>query len=90
MLCRPDAFAHPADDLQLRETHISWVILAGNYAYKIKKPVDFGFLDFSSLERRRHFCERELELNSRFAPELYLAVVPITETGAGPVIGGKG
>ena len=70
----------------LRETHISWVILCEDFAYKIKKPVNFGFLDFSDLERRRHFCEEELRLNRRFSPELYLAVVPITQGDHGPVI----
>jgi len=89
-LCRPEAFDHPAQNLTLRETHISWVILCGEFAYKIKKPVDFGFLDFSTLERRRHFCELELKLNRRFAPELYLAVVPITEGDEGPEFEGEG
>jgi aminoglycoside phosphotransferase family enzyme len=74
----------------LRETHISWVILSGDFAYKIKKPVSFGFLDFSSLELRRHFCEEELRLNRRFSPELYLAVVPITSTEQGAQIDGSG
>ena len=53
------------DDRQLLETHISWVLLAGDYAWKIKKPVDFGFLDFSSLDKRRFYCEEELRLNAR-------------------------
>lgn len=61
------------------DTHISTVILAGTHAYKLKKPVDFGFVDFSTLERRRHFCEREVALNSRFAPELYEAVESIVD-----------
>jgi len=74
----------------LRETHISWIVLRGDFAYKIKKPVNFGFLDFSTLERRRHYCERELELNKRFAPELYLGVVPVCEVGGRPRIGGDG
>jgi uncharacterized protein len=74
----------------LRETHISWVILCGEYAYKIKKPVNFAFLDFSSLELRRHFCAEELRLNRRFSPQLYLAVVPITQDEQGPVIDGTG
>ncbi len=74
----------------LRETHISWVILCGEYAYKIKKPVNFGFLDFSSLELRHHFCAEELRLNRRFSPELYLAVVPVTQGEEGPVIDGSG
>ena len=56
-LLRPEAFPHPADNIELMETHISWVILAGNYAYKIKKPVVLDFLDFGTLAKRRHFCE---------------------------------
>ena len=75
---------------ELRETHISWVILCGDFAYKIKKPVNFGFLDFSSLERRRHFCHEELRLNRRFSPELYLAVVCITQGEQGPELEGGG
>lgn len=74
----------------LRETHISWVILCGEFAYKIKKPLDFGFLDFSSLERRQHFCQEELRLNRRFAPELYLAVVPVTRGTSGAQLLGDG
>ena len=89
-LCRPEAFDHPAGDLCLRETHISWVILSGEYAYKIKKPVNLGFLDFTTLERRQHFCHRELELNRRFSPELYLDVVAITQGQDGARFGGDG
>lgn len=63
--------------VELIETHISWVFLAGEYAFKIKKPANFGFLDFSTLEKRRFFCEEELRLNRRTAPELYLGMVPI-------------
>jgi uncharacterized protein len=72
------------------ETHISTVFLAGDYAWKLKKPVNFGFLDFSSLDQRRHFCEEELRLNRRLAPELYLDVVSITGSPEHPVIGGAG
>ena len=89
-LCRGSAFDHPTDSITLRETHISWVILCGEFAYKLKKPVSFGFLDFSSLERRRHFCEEELRLNRRFSPELYLAVVPVTCGPEGPIMNGTG
>lgn len=67
------------DDVHHFETHSSWVILAGQFAYKIKKPVHYSFLDFSTLEKRKYFCERELELNSRFSPEFYKEVVPIFE-----------
>lgn len=59
------------------ETHISWVILAGAFAYKIKKPVRFSFLDFSTRKKRKFFCERELSLNRRLAPEMYLQVIPV-------------
>jgi aminoglycoside phosphotransferase family enzyme/predicted kinase len=83
------AFNHPTPQLGLIETHVSWVILTGEYAYKIKKPVDFGFLDFSTLEKRKHFCEEELRLGQLFAPEIYLAVVPITGTIEHPQINGN-
>ena len=56
-LLSPAAYPHPVTSVTLIETHISWVFLTGDYVYKVKKPVNFGFLDFSSLERRRHFCE---------------------------------
>ena len=92
-LLRPGAFPHPAADIVLRETHISWVILCGEFAYKIKKPVNFGFLDFSTLELRRHFCEQELALNRRYAPALYLGLAKITADpdglrfdGDGPIV----
>ncbi|HUG93589.1 MAG TPA: AAA family ATPase [Planctomycetaceae bacterium] len=75
---------------QLIETHISWVLLAGERAYKIKKPVDLGFVDFSTLERRRHFCQEELRLNRRLAPEIYREVLPITGTPDAPAAGGDG
>ena len=83
------AFNHPSPQLGLIETHVSWVILTGKYAYKIKKPVDFGFLDFSTLEKRKHYCEEELRLGQQFAPEIYLAVVPITGTIEQPQINGS-
>jgi aminoglycoside phosphotransferase family enzyme/predicted kinase len=89
-LLRPDAYSHPADSIRLSETHISWVLLAGAFAYKIKKPVDFGFLDFSTLPRRRFFCGEELRLNRRYAPDLYLAVLPITGSPEQPRMGGPG
>jgi aminoglycoside phosphotransferase family enzyme len=72
------------------ETHISDVFLTGEYAYKLKKPLNLGFLDFSTLERRKHCCEEELRLNRRLAPELYLAVVPITGSASSPHIRGDG
>lgn len=89
-LQNPSVFPHASDHWQLIETHISWVILAGPYAYKIKKALDLGFLDFTTLDKRRFYCEEELRLNSRLAPDLYLTVVPITGTAEQPQLGGSG
>ena len=83
-------YDHPVTKLEVIETHISWVILTGSYAYKIKKPVDLGFLDFSSLADRKHYCELELDLNRRLAPDYYLDVVPITGSAQNPVLYGRG
>jgi len=76
-LMRPEAYPHPVDTVELVETHISWVLLAGEFAYKIKRPVRYPFVDLTSLGRRRFLCEEELRLNRRFAPELYRALSPI-------------
>ena len=89
-LNNPSAFDHPVRDLDIIETHISWVLLTGDYAYKIKKPVNFGFLDFSTLELRQHFCNEELRLNRRFAPEIYLDVVRISGDRARPRVSASG
>ncbi|WP_041447449.1 AAA family ATPase [Thiocystis violascens] len=89
-MMRPEAYPHPADPVRHIETHISHVMLAGDFAYKLKKPLDLGFLDFSTLERRRHFCEEELRLNWRLAEDLYLEVVAVTGTPTAPRIGGAG
>ena len=83
-------YGHAVERVDLMETHISWVLLTGDYAYKIKKPVDFGFVNFSTLDRRKFFCEEELRLNGRLAPGLYLEVVPITGTSDQPRMGGEG
>jgi aminoglycoside phosphotransferase family enzyme/predicted kinase len=88
-LLRSEAFSHPVSGLQLIETHISWVILTGRYAYKIKKPVRLDFLDFSTSELRRHYCHEELRLNRRLAPELYECVVDIGGERERPRIGGS-
>jgi hypothetical protein len=85
----PGAYPRPAEVTHL-ETHISHVFLVGEYAYKIKKPLALGFLDFSTLERRRRFCEEELRINRRLAPELYLAVVPIGGSPDAPHVEGDG
>lgn len=89
-LLRPDAYPHLATAPRLIETHISWVIIAGEYAYKLKKPVDFGFLDFSTLARRRACCDEEIRINRRLAPEIYLDVVAVTGTPGTPRLGGQG
>ena len=83
-------YPHPVRNLRLLDTHISWVILTGTYAYKIKKPLKLEFLDYSTLDLRRHFCEEELRLNRRWAPELYVDVVAISGTYAQPEVGGDG
>ena len=89
-LMNPAVYPHPCAHVTLEETHISWVFLTGLRAYKIKKPVDLGFVDFTSLETRRHCCFEELRLNRRLAPELYLDVVAITGTVDRPEINGQG
>lgn len=89
-LQRPGAFPHPAEDFRVHRTHISVVLLAGDYAYKLKKPVDLGFLDFSTREKRRSACEAEVRLNRRLAPEVYLGVVPVTVGPDGPRFGEEG
>lgn len=89
-LLRPAAFDHAVTKVELVETHISWVVLTDQYAYKIKKPVVLDFLDFGTLERRAHFCRRELELNKPWAEELYVDVVPITLIDGQPHVGGEG
>jgi hypothetical protein len=88
-LLRPQAYPHPVERVDHIETHISHVLLAGDYAYKVKKPINLGFLDFSTLERRKCFCEEEIRLNGRLAPEIYLAAVPIVGTTAMPRMGGE-
>jgi aminoglycoside phosphotransferase family enzyme len=84
------AYAHAVRDIKLHETHISWVILTGEFAYKIKKRVKLEFLDTTTLAMRHFLCDEELRLNKRLAPDLYLAVVPITQDGNGVHLGGTG
>ena len=86
-LQRPDAYPHPVDAVEVFHTHGSVVFVAGDFAYKIKKPVKFEFLDYSTLEKRRHYCRREVELNRRLAPEIYLDVVPIGLVAGAPRVG---
>lgn len=87
----PAAYAHPVGGVELVETHISSVLLAGDYAYKLKKPVNLGFVDFSTLALRRRYCDEEVRLNRRTAPMLYLDVVPVTRRADGGLrFGGDG
>lgn len=89
-LLEPGPYSHPVDQVQLAETHISWVLLTGDYAYKIKKPVDLGFLDFSTLEKRQQACADEVRLNRRLEPDIYLGVVGITGSPDAPRFDGTG
>ncbi|MCW5203543.1 hypothetical protein VU12_11475, partial [Desulfobulbus sp. US4] len=77
-------------DAQLVQTHISFVLLAGEFVYKFKKPVDFGFLDFSTLEKRQYCCEQELLLNRRLCPDIYLDLVTVTQEGDSYTLNGSG
>ncbi len=86
-LLDPGRYPHAAKSVRRIETHISWVLLAGRYAYKIKKAVHPDFLDFTTLEARLHFCMEELRLNKRLAPDLYLEVMPIGGTPENPILG---
>lgn len=89
-LKHPEAYPHPAGAVECIETHISWVLLAGDHAYKLKKPLNLGFLDFSTLQHRRYFCEEELRINRRLAPDLYQAVVAFSGTPEEPCFDGPG
>jgi aminoglycoside phosphotransferase family enzyme/predicted kinase len=83
-VAQPSAFPFPVDAVEVVQTHISVVALAGPWVYKLKKPVRLGFLDFGTLELRRHFCEEEVGLNRRLAPSVYVGVVPLTDPSPRP------
>ena len=89
-LMEPDAWPFPVEKVEHLETHISHLFLVGDLVYKLKKPLDLGFLDFSTLEKRRYYCGEEVRLNSRTAPRIYLARVPITRDGQGYHVEGEG
>ncbi len=89
-LLEPACYDHPAGPVRLIETHVSWVLLTGEIAYKLKKPLDLGFLDFSSLDKRLDACRKEVRLNRRLAPDIYLGVVPVTGTPHAPRVNGTG
>jgi len=85
-LCDPSVYDHEVEAVHIIETHISWILLTGLFAYKVKKPIRLPFVDFSTLNRRQHFCKEELRLNQRFAADVYLRVVPIGGSVQTPVI----
>ena len=87
-LKNPGIYDHPVSSFTILETHISWIILTGKYAYKIKKPVNFGFVNFSTLEKRKYYCEEELRLNRRFSKDIYLQVKAIRGNPSAPQLSG--
>ena len=89
-LLNPEIYPDRPPVIKFIETHISLLFLTGNHVYKVKKPVDFGFLDFTSLEKRKFFCEQEVKLNRRLSPAVYLGVVRITKEGEGVLLEGRG
>jgi aminoglycoside phosphotransferase family enzyme/predicted kinase len=89
-LSQPSAYDGPVGEVDVHQTHISAVFLAGSLAYKIKKPVALGFVDYSTLEQRRRYCEEEVRLNRRLAPDVYLGVVPVTRVGESIRVEGTG
>ena len=89
-LSDPRTYPDPVGRVEVRQTHISVVFLAGGFAYKVKKPVSLGFLDFRTLGQRQHYCSREVTLNRRLAPDVYLGVVPVTRSADGLAVEGDG
>ena len=89
-LLKAAAYPEPTTRVDLIETHVSWIFLTDRFAYKVKKPVDFGFLDFTTPEKRRFYCQEELRLNRRLCPEIYLDVVELCETPDGVAFGAGG
>src|SRR3990172_5578179 len=89
-LLSPDAYPQRVDHVELRQTHISYVFFAGDLVYKIKKPLDLGFLDYSTLEKRKRFCEEEVRLNRRLCEGTYIDAVPIVRTGGSVKVEAKG
>lgn len=88
-LLSPQAYPHASEKVELRETHISYVFLTGEYAYKLKKPLNLGFADFTTLENRRRFCFEEVRRNQLFSPGIYLDAVPVALSGGVAVVGSE-
>ena len=88
-MLQPGFYPHPViEPIELIQTHVSYVLLTGDYVYKVKKPVNFGFLDYSTLDKRHHFCKEEIRLNQRGAAEIYLEILPISQAGEKYQLGG--
>ena len=87
---RPEFYPHRPEHIELIQTHISYIFIAGDYVYKVKKAFDFDFLDFTTVEKRRFYCNEELRLNRRLAPEVYLDVLEIGEDAGGNIVLGRG
>jgi len=89
-LLEPKTYPHAPQKVELMQTQMSFLFLTGDYVYKVKKPVDLGYLDYTTLEKRRFFCQQELKLNRRLCPDIYLEVVPIVQHQSKILLGGKG
>jgi len=89
-LLDPEIYPDASPKVELMQTQMSFIFLTGNYVYKVKKPVDLGYLDYTTLEKRHFYCQREVELNRRLCPNTYLGVVSITQEKGGFSVGGRG
>ena len=89
-LLNSGAYPDSPQGMELKQTQMSFVFLAGEHVYKIKKPVDLGYLDYTTLEKRHYYCQRELELNRRLCPGAYLGIVPVVRSRGGILVGGQG
>ena len=89
-LLKPQAYPEEVAAVELVETHISYIFLTGKHVYKVKKPVDYGFLDFTTLEKRHYYCQEEVELNRRLSPEVYLGVSEIRQHQGRYTVDGPG
>jgi aminoglycoside phosphotransferase family enzyme/predicted kinase len=89
-MLKPEIYPEPPDKVELMQTQMSFVFIAGDYVYKIKKPVNLGYLDYTTLAQRKFFCDKEVELNRRLCPETYLGVIPVTKSKGKYFLGGSG
>ena len=89
-LLEPGTYPEMTSEVEMKQTQMSFIFLAGQYVYKVKKPVDLGYLDYTTLGKRRFFCQQEVELNRRLCPEVYLGVIPVTRLGTAIALEGKG